>query len=261
MNDLLVAPPSRGNIPSHNVLGVRVDALSMDQVVSSITSMVHSGKSHQVVTVNPEFIMLAQKNLEFRTAINNASLVVPDGIGIIYASRYLGKSIPDRVTGIDLTRRIAAVAAHRGLRLFLLGAAPGVADRAAAQLRKEYPSITIAGTYAGSPRVEEEEEICSRIGEAKPHILLVAYGAPNQELWICRNKEKLRVPVAIGVGGALDFLSGVVRRAPDAIQRAGFEWLFRLFQQPWRWRRMMALPVFAVLVLLKGSHAPKHEAS
>lgn len=255
------APATGGIIPSHNVLGVRVDAVTMDQAVSSITSMAHSGKHHHIVTVNPELIMLAQKNLEFRAAINDASLVVPDGIGVVYASRYLGKPIRDRVTGVDLTRRLSAVAAHRGLRLFLLGAAPGVAERVADRLRKDYPSIDVTGTYAGSPRVEEEDDICRRIREAKPHILLVAYGAPSQELWVARNKEKLAVPVIIGVGGTFDFLSGNVRRAPRAIQRVGFEWLYRLIRQPWRWRRMLALPTFAVMVLFKGSRATGNEAS
>ena len=247
--------------PFQNILGVRVDTVSMEQTISAITSMIHSGKYHHVVPVNPEMIMLAQKNREFRESINSASLVVPDGIGVVYASRYLGNSIPGRVTGVDLTKRLAAVAAHRGLRLYLLGAAPGVAERTADRLRNDYPSIIIAGTYAGSPTALEEDEICRRIIDAKPHILLVAYGAPNQELWVSRNKEKLQVPVIICVGGTFDFLSGTVRRAPHFFQQAGLEWLYRLLQQPSRWRRMLALPVFAATVLIKDSRAHEKEAT
>jgi len=252
MTDVKTAPKSPPAIPSLRLLGVRVDSVTMEQAISSIAGMVHSGKIHHIIPVNPEMVMLARKNAQFREAIERASLVVPDGIGVVYASRYLGRPIPDRVTGVDLTKRVAAVAARRGLRVFLLGAAPGVAELASIRLRSEFSGLIIAGTYAGSPKPEEEAEICRLVAEAAPHILLIAYGAPSQELWIMRNRERLKVPVTICVGGTLDFLSGAVRRAPRPIQRAGLEWLYRLIQQPSRWRRMLALPRFAAAIVMNS---------
>ena len=239
--------------PSHQLLGVRVDQVTMEQAVGAICSMAGDGMNHVVVPVNPEMIMLAQDHPTFRNAINGAELVVPDGVGILFASRFLGKMLGSRVPGVDLADRVSAMASANGLRLFLLGAAPGVAERAAAQLQARYERLQIAGTYAGSPAPDEEEALCDRINDASADILLVAYGAPRQELWVSRNRSRLNVRVIICVGGTLDFLAGVVRRAPSVFQRLGIEWLYRLLRQPSRWRRMLALPRFAWAVLLHGS--------
>ncbi|MCK4450446.1 MAG: WecB/TagA/CpsF family glycosyltransferase, partial [Anaerolineae bacterium] len=146
-------------------------------------------------------------------------------------------------------QRVAALAAQKGYSLFLLGAAPGVAVATAARLCQTYPGLRIAGTHAGSPALEEEDEIVRLIQRAKPDILFVAYGAPQQDKWIARNLERLGVPVAMGVGGAFDFISGRAKRAPRWLQRVGLEWLHRLLHEPWRWRRMLALPRFVWLVV------------
>ena len=241
------------------VLGVRVDRVTREQALERIERMITLRRAgaagqrcQQVVTVNPEFVMAAQRNGEFREAINRAALVVADGIGIVWAS-YLGKThVPERITGTDTVEALAKRCAASGYRIYLLGAAPGVAEQAAARLQAIAPGLVIAGTYAGSPAAEEEEAIIERIRSADADVLCVAYGAPAQDLWIYRNLARLPVAVAMGVGGAFDFLSGRQRRAPRIMQRAGLEWLYRLYREPWRWRRMLALPRFMLYVLLKG---------
>lgn len=237
------------NLSSVKILDVRVDRVTMQDTLNFVSSSISNGSYHQIVTVNPEFVMKARKNILFRNILNEAELSLPDGIGIVLASKLLGKQIPERVTGVDTVERISALARDNGWRIFFLGAADGVAEQAADILRSKYPGIQIVGTYAGSPRIEEEEGICSRIIDTKPHILFVAYGAPSQDIWIARNLNKIKVPVAIGIGGTFDFIAGISSRAPVWIQRLGVEWLYRLFREPWRWKRMLALPHFATLVI------------
>ena len=231
------------------ILGTAVHSITMAQTLDQIEEMIAARRPGRVVTVNPEFIMEARRNPVFRRMLNDASLSVPDGVGVVWAGRLLGVPMGERVTGIDLLEKFAGRAAQRGYRVYLLGAAPGVAEAAAARLVERNPGLIVAGTYSGSPRPEEERGICERIVAAAPDLLFVAYGSPQQELWIGRNFENLRVPVSIGVGGAFDFVASVVPRAPTVMQRFGIEWLFRLWRQPSRWRRMMALPVFALLVI------------
>lgn len=235
--------------PSVEVLGVRVHNVTMHQALALMRDMALSGVPHQVMPVNPELIMTAQKDERFRRVLNSASLILPDGIGILVAARLVGLRVKERVTGVDTVCNLAIVAQEHGLRLFLLGAAPGVAERTAERLREEHPGLEIVGTHAGSPDPGEEEEICTRIRAANPDILLVAYGAPQQELWVARNSEKLNVPVAMCVGGTFDFISGSAARAPVWVQRLGLEWMFRLIQEPHRFRRMLALPRFLLEVV------------
>ncbi len=247
------------------VLGVRVDRVSQQQALNSIEQMLIQYKSRnsplpcqQIITVNPEFVMAAQRMPEFRIAINSASLVVADGTGVVWATHYLGQPTPERLTGTDLLPALAQRCAAAGYRLYLLGAAPGVAELAAARLQALAPGLQIAGTYTGSPSRDEEDEIIERIRAAQADILCVAYGAPAQDLWIWRNRSRLPVAVAMGVGGAFDFLSGRQRRAPKFMQRMGIEWMYRLYREPWRWRRMLAIPHFIVQVVLRGRQ--KHDA-
>jgi N-acetylglucosaminyldiphosphoundecaprenol N-acetyl-beta-D-mannosaminyltransferase len=235
------------------ILGVAIDDVLMDEAIAAVARFIDEGGPHQIVTVNPEFVMEARRNRAFRRVLAAADLATPDGFGIILAARWRGTPLRGRVTGIDLTERIAAEAARRGWSLFLLGAAPGVAERAAAALQRANPGLRIAGCYAGSPRPADEPPIRERIIAARPDVLLVAYGHPAQDLWIARNQPLLRVPVAIGVGGTFDELAGVVPRAPALMQRLGLKWLYRLIVQPWRWRRIMtAAPLFLWTVLREG---------
>ncbi len=250
-------PPS-----SARVLGIRVDRVSQQQALDAIDAIVAQRRAsdntipcQQGITVNPEFVMMAQRNATFRQCINDAALVVPDGIGIVWAMRYLHTPTPERVTGTDTLAELAKRCALKGYRLYLLGAAPGVAARAATQLQILAPGLQIAGTYAGSPAPAEEEVIIERIAAAQADILCVAYGAPAQDQWIYRNLFRLPVAVAMGVGGAYDFLSGRQLRAPRLMRQVGLEWLYRLYREPWRWRRMLALPRFAIRVLMKGNKA------
>jgi N-acetylglucosaminyldiphosphoundecaprenol N-acetyl-beta-D-mannosaminyltransferase len=197
-------------------------------------------------------IMIARQDVNFFNILSRADLTVPDGIGLLWAARHIGKPLPQRVTGSDGVPLIAAEAAKRGWRLYLLGAAPGVAEKAAEVLHARHPELQIAGVYGGSPAPEEEDAIVERVNASRADILFVAYGAPNQDKWIARNLPRLRVKMAMGVGGSLDFVAGVIPRAPLSFQRLGLEWLYRLYLQPWRIKRMLRLPHFVVAVLLHG---------
>ncbi len=232
------------SIPSIDILGVRVHAVTYAETLALIDGWIAAGNTHQIATVNPEFVMAAQADRQFRQVLNAADLCVPDGVGLLWAARRLGQALPERVTGSDLVPMLAKVAAQRGWRLFLLGAGPGVAQQAAAILTTANPGLVIAGTYEGSPRDAEAPEIIARVRAARPDVLFVAYGAPAQDLWIAHHRAALGVPVMMGVGGAFDHIAGVRRRAPQWVQRLRLEWLFRLITQPWRWRRQMALPKF-----------------
>ena len=230
--------------PTLRILGVRVDDVTSDEALALIQRFIAQRTPRQICTVNTEFIMAAQRNETFRQVINDAAICLPDGVGILWAARRLGHPLRERVAGSDMVEQIAAHAARRGWRVYLLGAAPGVADKAAAILQARHAGLDVAGTFAGSPVPAEEEAIVERIRATQPDVLFVAFGAPSQDLWIARNQPRLQVPVAMGVGGALDFIAGVAKRAPGWLQRLGLEWLYRLIREPWRWRRQLALPRF-----------------
>jgi len=232
-----------------DILGIQVDNVTYEEAIARMQEFISDGQPHQVVTVNPEFIVTARDDPHFARVLNEAHLALPDGQGLLWASRILGTPLRERVTGVDTVIRMAAVAAGEGHRVYFLGAAEGVGDAAAQELSLRYPKLQIVGTYAGSPAPDEEEKILGRIWQTHPQILFVAYGAPQQDEWIARNLARLGVPVAMGVGGAFDFISGQAKRAPNWLQRLGLEWLHRLCRQPWRWRRMLALPKFCLLVL------------
>jgi len=235
--------PTPDTIP---ILGIPVHAVTMAETLALIDGYMAEPRLHQIATVNPEFVMAAQNDAEFRRVLAAADLCLPDGVGLLYAARRSGWRLPERVPGSELVYRLAERAAARGWPLFLLGAAPGVAEEAAAILGDRYPGLHIAGTYAGSPDPAEDEAIVRRVNDSGATLLFVAYGAPKQDKWIARNRAMLTsVRVAIGVGGSLDFVTGRSVRAPQWAQDAGLEWLHRLYKEPWRWRRMLALPRFA----------------
>ena len=236
------------------ILGVPVDAITYDCWMRRIGSWVAAGGgARHVCTVNPEFIMLAQGDPIFFNILNRAAICVADGVGLLWASRHLGAPIPERVTGSDGVPLIARHAAQLGWKLFLLGAADGIAERAAAILREQHPQLIIAGSYGGSPAPSEEDAIVAKINASGADILLVAYGAPNQDKWIARNLPRLNVALAMGIGGSLDFIAGVVPRAPQWMRARGLEWLYRLLRQPWRLRRMLRLPRFVLAVLRQNA--------
>jgi N-acetylglucosaminyldiphosphoundecaprenol N-acetyl-beta-D-mannosaminyltransferase len=201
-----------------------------------------------VATVNPEFVMRARADHEFARVLESADVCLADGSGVVWAARRQGCTIREPVTGVDLIPHLAALCARRHFRLFLLGAAPGVAMDLASRLRADYPALEVAA-HSGSPDPSSDLETLALIHGHKPHVLLVAYGHPTQELWIDRLSDRLGVAVAIGVGGAFDYLTGRVPRAPAWMRRTGMEWVFRLIRQPWRVRRMAVLPLYAWRVL------------
>ena len=230
------------------VLGVRVDCMDMDAAIDRIAQLVDEGGHHLVATVNPEFVMRARADHEFAQVLESADICLADGSGVVWAARRQGCEIQKPVTGVDLIPPLASLCARRHFRLFLLGAAPGVAADLASRLRAEQPALDVA-VHSGSPDPASDAEAVALIQSHRPHVLLVAYGAPNQELWIRRTSERVGVAVAIGVGGSFDYLNGRVPRAPAWMSRAGLEWLFRLVRQPWRIKRMAVLPMYAWRVL------------
>jgi len=231
-----------------NVLGVRVDDVTYVEALGILRRAIHDRVPHVVTTPNPEFVMLARREHGFRAALGRASLNVPDGIGLLLAARLAGDRLREHVQGTDLVLKLAADSAARHERWFLLGGRGDVAERAARVLERDFPGLQIAGATPGSPLAADDGSTRSAIrARGRIDVLLVAYGAPKQELWLDRNLAALGVPVGIGVGGVFDYLSGSVSRAPGWVRRLHFEWCYRLVTQPWRWRRQLALPLFGAL--------------
>ncbi len=236
-----------------SILGVRVDDVSWPETFAHIEAYLRSGRHHQIMTPNPEFVMLARRESRFRALLDEVDLAPADGIGLKWAAALLGDRIRELVPGSELVVRLAERGAPHGQRWFLLGAAEGVAATAGNELRRRFPGLTIAGSYSGAPGPEHDDEICARIEAAMPvDLLLVAFGAPRQDFWIARNQPRLRIPVAIGVGGTFNFIAGRSRRPPALVKRLNLIWLFRLVTEPWRWRRQLALVRFAGLVLAEA---------
>jgi N-acetylglucosaminyldiphosphoundecaprenol N-acetyl-beta-D-mannosaminyltransferase len=232
-----------------DVLGVGFDDLDLPSTIDRILERFDRGERTFVITANPEFVMLARRDAEVARIAREADLVVPDGTGVAVASSLLGSTIP-RVPGRLLVDALVPMLAERGATLYLLGAGPGVADRAAETLRRRVPDVRIAGCYAGF--ADDHGDTAERVRVAAPSVVLVAFGMPKQEQWIARNLATLpSVRLAIGVGGVFDQLAGVRKLPPRLVHRLGLEWLWRLVREPWRWRRQRVLPLFAALVLRK----------
>ncbi len=276
-----------------DILGINIDNLTMDETMDRVVTMVKDGQKHYVVTPNPEIVMAAQKDRELMRIINQASLAIADGIGLVWASRilYKGKAFRDkgqarldhnitkphtlnplrfRVTGIDLMEKLCEKASDLGFTIGLLGGGSKIADRCAQVLKKRYPKLKISFVYDGNGGKEGDKDIIKRLRESVKgkgassldasrltlhpiDILFVAFGFPKQEKWMARNLDRLPVKVAMGVGGAFDVIAGKVKRAPQIIQKLGLEWLWRLVRQPWRWKRQLALLKFISAVLKKRS--------
>jgi N-acetylglucosaminyldiphosphoundecaprenol N-acetyl-beta-D-mannosaminyltransferase len=231
-----------------DLLGIPVDAVDMVETLYFVRERIVQRNPTQIVTVNSEFIVLSQTDPDFARALRAADLHTPDSAGVVWAMRRRGFHVPQRVGGADLIWLSSEQASRLGHRIFLLGARDGVAEMAAAELRRRYPDLQVAGTFAGSPAPADEASIVDLIRRAGPDILFVAFGAPPQDKWIARNLLATGVTVAIGVGGSFDYVAGITQRAPHWMQRSGLDWLWRLIRQPWRWRRMLALPRFIWMV-------------
>ena len=219
------------------ILGVKIDNLTTEKALQKIEGFLEDGQQHYIVTPNPEFLVQAQKDQEFKRTLNQADLALPDGIGLILAARFLGQPLKQKITGTDLMEKICQRAAQKKWPVFLIGGQAGVARKAGENLKKRYQGLEILA-------VED-------VPFGQPAILFVAFGAPKQEKWIVQNLKKMpSVKLAMGVGGAFDFMAGRIRRAPKLFQRLGLEWLWRLFCQPRRAKRIFrAVVKFPWLVI------------
>lgn len=223
----------------------------MQQALKMIEKIISERKPQIVATANAEMVMMAQQDSELAKVLYEAALVVPDGAGVVWAARYLGNEMPERVAGFDLVQRLLSESAIKGYRVYLFGGAPGIAERAKDIMESKFPGLRIVGVRDGFFTINDEEKIIQEIKTSQPDILLVALGVPKQEKWIARHMNELQVPISIGVGGTFDVMAGVVKRAPFWMQRANLEWLFRLMSQPQRAGRMLALPRFVLKVWSK----------
>jgi len=244
------------------IFGIPFANTTLKDASSFIINQIEKGKKGYICTPNPEMLLVSQKNLEFKKVLQNSMLNIPDGIGILWASThifnkssklkalltlplvplypsYFKRVLRERVTGADLLQTICKNIAKKNINCFFLGASSGVAKNAAKVLKKKYPRLSISGIFSGSPREEEMDAIVNMINKYDTDILFVAYGAPAQEIWISKAMKKLKsVKIAIGIGGTFDFIAGKRRRSPRWMQKLGLEWLYRLIQEPSRWKRI-----------------------
>jgi N-acetylglucosaminyldiphosphoundecaprenol N-acetyl-beta-D-mannosaminyltransferase len=248
------------------VLGVPFNNVTMDETIALIEEQIREGGFHQVATANVDFLKNAMHDKNLRDILCSCEMIVPDGMPVVWMSRLIGTPLKERVSGIDLVERLAEVSARRGYGIFMLGASEARSQRAAKLLTQRFPDLRIVGRYSPEPQPLEKmnhEEILRRIEEARPDILLVAFGNPKQEQWISMHRDRLNVPVCIGVGGTLDALSGILRRAPRWMQNSGLEWLYRTLQEPRRLAARYIADAFCLLRHLPGYIAatavqPKH---
>lgn len=249
------------------ILGVKVNNISMPETLRMLESFIISRNPHQIVTTNPEIIMNAQKDVKAKQIINDSDLSLPDGAGLLWAAKFTGQKLSNRVAGVDLIYKLCQLCQNKRYSIYLLGGIPGIAKKTAEKLNQLYPQLKIVGYSCADPalnnnqsskfkfpynlrttdikmtKIDQNLKIVKEIRHAKPDVLLVAYGHPKQELFISRYKNVLNVPVMIGVGGSFDFIAGLTKRAPKIFQKLGFdllgfEWLWRFFTQPWRIKRI-----------------------
>ena len=231
-----------------DILGVYVDALTMAEAVARAEQYMDEKTCVMIATANAEMILRATHDAELKRILNEAALVVPDGAGTVWAAHHLGFEMPERVAGYDLAQELMRLAPAKKRRVYFFGSAPGVADQAKKKAEQLYPGIEIVGTRNGYFTKEDEPGILADIREKQPDLLLAALGVPKQEKWLDAHKKELGVPLSIGVGGTLDVMAGVMKRAPRWLQKAKLEWLFRGMLQPKRAGRLLALPKFVLKV-------------
>ena len=248
-----------------SIMGVRIDNLSMDEVLKIAEEKIEKNEQYIIYTPNTEFIMMCQKDEEFLNLMNESDINIPDGIGLIYAGKIKKHPLKEKVGGYDLSVNLLKMANDKGLKLYVVGGKPGVAEAAMENVREKYPGIKIVGaqhgyfkgTHLGKKGHEEELAVIEDINKHQPHILFVGFGAKKQELWIEYNKDLINANVIIGNGGTLDGLAGIVKRAPDIFIKLGLEWLYRLMKEPKRIKRQIVLPVFMLKVIFGNKNIVK----
>lgn len=241
------------------ILGVRIDHVDMKKAVSIATQNMNSEKPFVIVTPNSEIVVKANKEPELMSFIENAGMVVPDGIGLVVGSKLVKQPLSERVTGIDLMVELVKYASNHQKSIYLIGGKPGVAAQAAEKLKEQFAGLEVAGTHhgyfkglhTGNKGHSDEMAVIEDIKAKKPDMIFVAFGAPKQEYFIDAYKDILGAGLLMGVGGSLDVISGNVERAPEKYQKMGLEWAYRLAKEPWRIKRAGALPIFALNVLIR----------
>lgn len=232
------------------ILGVPVHPLTMSESVAVLEEKLQKKEQAFVVTANAEIIMMCQQDKEYNNIVSEqADLVLPDGAGAVWAGRYLGNEVPERVAGFDLYNQLLKLSADKGYKAYFFGGAPGVAEAAKDKAEELYPGVQIVGCRNGYFTEAEEEAIIKEINDAAPDMLFVALGAPKQEKWLVKYRNQLKPRILMGIGGSFDVLAGKMERAPKWMQEASLEWAFRLYKQPSRFMRMLALPKFVLKVI------------
>jgi len=231
------------------ILGIPIDRVDYEEALTIFDGFMKGSSFRFIVTPNSEILVNASKDKELKQIIEAADMVIPDGIGLVYASRILGVPLHERVTGIDFLDKTLAYLEKSGQSIFFLGSKPGIAELAAGKMQEKYPKLCVSGVHDGYFQIDQEEAIVEQINSSKADFLCVALGSPKQEQFIYRHRGELNMKAAIGVGGSLDVWAGTLKRAPEFYRKNGLEWLYRFLQQPTRYKRMLALPLFMIKVL------------
>ncbi len=230
---------------------IPVDNVTMEEAVERFKLLLHEPGTHTIYTPNAEIMMAAQRDPELKNILCDADMLLPDGAGVVLASKIMGCPLKERVAGYDFTLNCFKLSSEMNISFYFFGGKPGVAEEAVGKTKISTPDIRIAGIRNGYFSVDEEEKIIEQINASNPDVLLVALGAPRQEKWIHKNKHRLNAKICIGVGGTFDGLAGKAKRAPAFFRNHGLEWLYRLYKEPWRFRRMMDLPKYILLITAK----------
>ena len=249
------------DIPAIKVLGVKVNPVTRTELEKLIGNAIESGERHIVLNVNIHCMNLAQRNPWLKELLNSVRLVFCDGAGVMWAARILGHRIPERITYADWLWELADYCQKKDYSLYFLGARPGIARRAAENLKKQFPKLKIVGCRDGffDMSGDQNEEVLASINRAGPQILLVGMGMPRQEYWLYQNRTRLEVPIALTGGACFDFVSGAVRRCPPSMANHSLEWLYRLYIEPSRMfcRYLIGNPLFLVRVLIQKLMDPR----
>ena len=240
-----------------SIMGVRINNVTMNEVVETIENKIENNEQYVIYTPNTEIVMMCQKDEEFLQLLNKSDVNIPDGIGLIYASKLKKNPLKEKVAGYDLSVNLLKMANEKKLKLFVVGGKPGVAEMAMEKALDTYPDINVVGSqhgyfkgsHLGNFGHEEELKIIEDINNAEPDILFVGFGAKKQEQWIEYNKNKIKAKIIIGNGGTLDGLAGNVKRAPEIFIKLGLEWFYRLIKEPRRIKRQILLPIFMFKVI------------
>lgn len=237
-----------------SVLGIKLKSYSMSEIIDKIKVNIKEDKQAFIITANTEIVMFGKKDAEFKKVLENADFVTPDGIGVVWAGRYFGYEVPERVAGFDLAQELLEMANENSLSVFFFGASPGVAQKAMENAKLKYAKLNCVGCRDGFFTLDDTKKIVEQINSARADILFVALGAPKQEKWLHENRHLLKSKILIGVGGTFDVMAGISKRAPIYWQNFGLEWLYRLCKEPKRLGRMLVIPKFMAYVVLNRKH-------